>query len=672
MVADAEYPNIGHFLTVNDWENAVKLLNAQIEMRETNKHFNRLSMIYYSNLPELYKTKIQTNHYFESYIKNNLFYGLQKEFQVISYTVPKGVLGIRNHKFFSYSMRLLYYSIGIYLLRVSQEFVTRYNSREFDERSGSKSRLHCFYGGKLSYSSKENISFSSDAIYWRDSYDEYKKFLDEYKDKYDLILKLDMQNYFDEISISTILKNLSENIKPKLRKNQNYDVKTIEQINYLFTYLMNSSKGIPQAENDIIGNFIGFLHTLFVCFSIEEILSNSKDIESFQIVSYVDDISIFLKFKSPNKPKRLNTTINIGHIISDKLFLDFGVRFSNTKNKIHETDNEDDMEKFFLETKRSQSDEEIDEDINEDTQKTSMEKRFENVIEVVNLLKKNGIGKKFNFDLGEIENPDIIIKDMYSKNLNQFIDNEKRPENIEILEDLFRDFDFNLVLFSSLPLIIMICKTKIAKQKFEEFLLNNDEITTPISQFIVFYLCQVGLVDKKDFLELLMRNTFFAEIVKLLNNQYEIDLDDSGYYNIPRYLVNKLGTYPSTIEQIQHRSISEKIGSYSVALSHLLNEIHSLCYETDNKKEKGEYREPGVVNYLQKIGVPILQVAKISNLFERRNINLVSHPTIHESIASSVTKDEYEHYKKYVGLCIKKILESLPEKITPPLSQHPE
>jgi len=520
----------------------------------------------------------------------------------------------------------------------------------------------------LSYAGKK-ISSNSDNIYWKNSYDEYKKFLDEYKnlDNHDIILNVDIQNYFDEISIDTLLKNLLENIKPTIREKQSYDLQAIEQLNYFFTYLMNSPKGIPQADNDIIGNFIGFLHTLFVCFSIEEILGDSKDIESFQIVSYVDDIEIFLKFKSPEKQKRLNETINISHIIGDKLFLDFGIRFSNTKNKIHETDNEKDMKDLLLEIDKSQSDEDIDEDIDIDDTilKKSMKERFEDIIEVVEQLKINGIDKKFNFDLGnEIENPDNIIKYMYGKKLNDFIDSH--PDNIEILENLFCGFDFNLVLFSPLPLIIMICKTKIAKQKFEEFLLNNNQVTTPISQFIVFYLCQTGLVNEKKFLDHLMSNPFFVEIVKLLNNQDKINFDDSGYYNIPRCLVKKLRCYYSTIEQIQHRAISEKTTNYSVALSHLLNEIHSLCYETDkNKNENNAYKETDVVSYLQQIGIPLLQIAKISNLFDRRNSNLVSHPTTQKNTASSVTKEQYEHYKKYVGICIKKVLESLPEEITP-------
>ncbi len=151
-MSNTEYPNLlGHFLKDVDWQNAISLLNAQIKSRETNKHFNRLSMIYYSNLPKSGREEIETKQYFENYIENNLFYGLQKEFQVISYIIPKSGLGIRNHKFFSYSMRLLYYSIGSYLLRLSNDFIARYNSRNFDNRLKSKSRLHCFYGGNLRY-----------------------------------------------------------------------------------------------------------------------------------------------------------------------------------------------------------------------------------------------------------------------------------------------------------------------------------------------------------------------------------------------------------------------------------------------------------------------------------------------------------------------------------------
>ncbi len=50
--------------------------------------------------------------------------------------------------------------------------------------------------------------------------------------------------------------------------------------------------------------------------------------------------------------------------------------------------------------------------------------------------------------------------------------------------------------------------------------------------------------------------------------------------------IQKLSDIPDVIEQMRLRISSEKNESYSVALNHLLNEIHALCikYEGANKK----------------------------------------------------------------------------------------
>lgn len=108
---------------------------------------------------------------------------------------------------------------------------------------------------------------------------------------------------------------------------------------------------------------------------------------------------------------------------------------------------------------------------------------------------------------------------------------------------------------------------------------------------------------------------------------------------------------PEVIEQTRLRVLSEKEQSYSVALNHLLNEIHAVCIKQEwaNKKE---YDVNDVVKFLHSKNVPHEICIKVRNLFDCRNSNRVSHPGSEDSCAWEVTREEYIDYCENVGKCL--------------------
>lgn len=132
--------NIGHFLDYELWQDALRLLNAHVEGQNSNKHFKTLSMIYYKKLGDSVKD-LEKKEFFDTYVRNNLFYGLKSEFAIYPYVTPKSGLGLRNYKFFTYPMRVVYDSIGLYMLKLSEEFLANYYRKNSNIRS--------FYGGGL-------------------------------------------------------------------------------------------------------------------------------------------------------------------------------------------------------------------------------------------------------------------------------------------------------------------------------------------------------------------------------------------------------------------------------------------------------------------------------------------------------------------------------------------
>ncbi len=285
-MADSSKTQLGYFINFDLWKDALNLLDFQIKQKQKNRHFNTLSMFYYEKLDVSCLNEAK-EHYFNVKVSSSLFYGLKKEFAVLSYVIPKPGLGLRDYKFFTYPMRVVYYAAGLYLLKLSQEFLI--------ETYKKISTIEAFYGGNLNYKSEE-LQISPKSIYYRSFYEEFRlRVKEETKSgtKNKIFLKLDIENYFNELSISRLLNLLSHFIKPSIQANLAYDVFTKEQIICLFEFISYGKSGIPESDNNIVSNFIGYLYLFFGDLFIDKMLRENKNIiDSHKIIRYTDDIAI--------------------------------------------------------------------------------------------------------------------------------------------------------------------------------------------------------------------------------------------------------------------------------------------------------------------------------------------------------------------------------------------
>ena len=187
---------LGYFLDFSLWQQAKKLLDFQLKQMERNKHYNTLSMFYYKQIAS-FATALETEEYFQKRVANNLFYALEREFAVYDYVIPKACLGLRNQKIFTYPMRILYYSICLYLLKLSQDLLHSYVKKN--------NRFECYYGGDLKFEN-ESLVIKHETTFYKPNYKKFKKQVrkqanNDVNDK--LVIKLDIQDYFDNISVPT-------------------------------------------------------------------------------------------------------------------------------------------------------------------------------------------------------------------------------------------------------------------------------------------------------------------------------------------------------------------------------------------------------------------------------------------------------------------------------------
>ena len=254
-------------------------------------------------------------------------------------------------------------------------------------------------------------------------------------------------------------------------------------------------------------------------------------------------------------------------------------------------------------------------------------------------------------DTFSYELQDEILKEVFDKRVYQILDTQKNRVRIR---QVFEGFDFNRVKEYPLPIIIIILKEQEAARLFRAYLLKDRNLTTKDVDLMLTYLCQINFQDK-DVLTILERYEPMEKIVsKIMTPSLSTELP--GYYVLHERQVQKLAVMAPVIEQIRHRVHNERINSYSVALNHLLNELHAICYHMDEHPEHKEYDVNEVVKFLDRKGVPLEIGIGIRNLFDRRNTNQVSHPSSDYFVAWSVTKSEYSKHRSKVSECLTALL----------------
>lgn len=662
-----------HFLNFDIWKEAKKLLDFQIASKY--KYYNTLNFYYFRKVFSKTK-KTETQNYFKERISNSAFYGLNKEFFFFKYTTPKQGMGLRAYLFFSYPMQLLYYSVGLYLLKLTSQFI-------LDNKKGyNLSR----YGGDLKFhtNSGELIVDNNTTLY-NSHYSAFKKDIRTVAKKRDnqVVIRLDIQNYFDCISMSNMLDLIDEKVKPSEKTVLVYDEDTKRLLNFFFLFLNNNA--LPQANNNIISGYLGFLYLFFGDLEIESLLSDlnaeyKKILKGFRIIRYVDDIYIFLEFEGLEKTEKgINTDsdnlflklVEIGftpdeilkdfqlrdkakHFINDFLYRlsdifykKLKLRF-NSKSEILWLDSDKDLNKLFgIINKVSEDYIEV-----EDDDKEKPQVKISKIAKALRTIRSKSLIEVFT---SEHKNLQHTLRFTFDKAVNQILDNQ--PNELAKIELELENFDFNYVRFYPQTITLLITKLPKIAGEYKKFLLKKKTLTTFDIDLIINYLCQTDFSDKA--LIKILENSEIEPIILCFNNKKNIvDNHNTGYYETDYSKVIPLFNEVSLSEQVRLRAYSEQCYNYSVALNNLLNELQLLCFLADkiSRVDIKKYDSEKVKIFLTSKGVDTNLCNDISNLFDRRNNNPISHPGNDIRFAQLVQKNEYNKFKEKVSTAITKIL----------------
>jgi AbiA family abortive infection protein len=632
----------GSFLNYETWQDAINLLGLQTQSKSNNKHFNTLSMYVYESLHDSIEI-VKTRDYYDGKIANNLFYALEEEFKIDVYVKPKDGLILREWTLFRYPMRVLYYSVGLYLLKLTQEF-------HIDEFKKRISFIQSYYGGAIRYDN-DKIVLNSNHIYFRSYYQSFrdnihKQTLKDRDNK--VVLRLDVENYFYNLPMNNLLSIIDSHVKKSTKELLSYNTETIEEIEFFFKFIMKNNRGIPVTDNDIISAYIAHLNLSFADLEIDDIINNFKDVLSHSIIRYMDDYYIIMDVRDDlSRRQRAQIVSMIASGISDMFHKSFMLTL-NDKTEVYWLNDENDRNRLRSNLKRVSKGLPIPVMDEEEKEKVVQDK-VDLLLKEIERIKK--LDEKCIFEKS-VYAEDEILKLIYDERVGQMLN---KKENAEKLSQLFVGFNFNLVKICPTELIILISKDNISIQKFKEFLLsipnfNNDDFNLALSLLGQTNFSDLDLINKIK--EDVKHASMFLEI-----ENPAIKIDKPGYFDLNKYQVSKLVMMDNVIEQAKFRVYAERSGHYSLALNHLLNEVHALCHNLDaNKVNQSNYNADKVVQFLIDRKLKNKYITEIKNLFDRRNMNQVSHAGSEQYKTLGVVKSEYEHYRLAVSECFNHLL----------------
>ncbi len=646
---------------------ALELLELQLE--QDSPLYNTVDFTTYRNND----TSIDIDSFYNDFIRRDSFYYFNDIFQVLNYYGVQRAYKIREFHYFTWQMLVLYYAVGFYIRELLDKYIENFTSVY------SKKPINVFYGGNLNLTEPKKSK-----IYY---YEDYKEFLhlketltqpEEGKIKY--AISLDIKSFFYTIDHKILLEVIDRKAYSTTKKGLHFNEFTKEAIEFYFKYLVKDSKGIPVSGQNIISSFISSIYfTDFDEFVVDNFLNTGK----FHYIRYVDDFYLIFSEDSTKPISEIRQEIyDIENEIADFLIKHLKLSVSSSKSdRFQITDIESHLNFLNATGFESPFEQEFDyEELYEDSILSLQIKDkpapeiFNDCIEILKELKSQSETlPQFEIDAKKSSYLNFIL--IHQKCLSY----SKSEEAKQIVRDsgIFTDFkniDFILIKIKVLLhlvtidvdyrkdffefLIVSLQSNKSLTQKITivdrfihqlQFLISESKGTTK-NELIAEYNEYINVfIDKLEPLLEFSSNGYFKLLYKALRNDYCLIQFDKIYdFNF----LSDSNCIP-LVQQIKQRNINEKIGFYNVCFNHLLNEFQNLFEMIVLNGKKVTAKD--IRDEMAKDGFLTSEIKFVTEFFDRRNQNSISHTNEQEIGFWGVGQEEYEKYKKKAEPIIRKV-----------------
>lgn len=662
----AQIFNLGYYIKERHIKMALELLNLQLS--QDSPLYNTIDFTTYRNSG----TIIDSESFYKDFVKRDCFYYFNDLFQVINFYGVQRAYKIREFHYFTWEMLVLYYSVGFFIRELLDKYITNFSNIY------AKKPINVFYGGNLNLESP-----AKSKIYY---YDDYKEFLhlketltkpEEGKIKY--AISVDIKSFFYTIDHKILLDIVDKKSYSTTKKSLQFNEFTKEAIEFFLKYLVKDSKGIPVSGQNIISSFLSSVYfTEFDEFIVDRFLNSGK----FNYIRYVDDFYLIFAENAQKPIKEIRQEIyNIENEIADFLIKHLKLSVSSSKADRFQIKDVDSHLNFLNATGfESPFEQEFDyEELYEDSILSLQikDKLAPDIFkECIDLLKELKIQSEslpqLDIDAKKSSYLNFIL---IHKNCLSYSKSDKAKEIIKE-SGIFSDFDnLDFILIKIKVILHLITIDKETRNRFFQFLVillqNENSLTQKITivdrfihqiQFLITdskgatktEIEQEYEVFKSKFSELihpLLNNTnhYFHLLYKSLNPNYHL-IKFEGVYE--KEFLSESKSIP-LVQQIKLRNINEKIGFYNVCFNHLLNEFQNL-FEMVLLGGK-QVTAKDIRDKMAEDGFLTNEIKFVTEFFDRRNQNSISHTNEQEIGFWGVGQIEYEEYKRNIFPIIRKV-----------------
>lgn len=620
------------------WNDSIKFIEFQISQvkgRKINKSYC-IPMIFYYSANQAFIDRAKGKKYLADNIKTGIFYAYDAHYFSMPYIVPKGSAGMREWRLLSPGMYMVYNAACIYLFRLTRGWFE-------NTISIFRENIRSFYGGNLSLTQSNGLLISHQNTSYINHYREFKKEVRECSEKFDIVIQLDIENFFDNIDVRHTLVMLHEHLSYTARQEYKFDNNSIDELVDLFEFIMDGKIGIPQFENNLFSPF--FAHLLMTMWDLHclKILKRDNNLAGYKIVRYVDDAYIFLKMKKYDRNlSRVFAPDLLGHIIEMtkvKLALK-----SNAKTGIYDLNNDSERDEVLQNLKRTSNTKFALEDMDDDAPNKSFQDIIDNINSIKNewiTTKKASKGSKFS----------EIMKYAYSKKIIEY---SKSDDGRQAIKESFKDFNFEMVKLAPKPIIALITAEESVESRFKRYYSSKKYPNYSDIDVIMKYISHYNFSDNE--LEILdIPSRKYKWINEILLSLKFKNKDETHVYGMKYVYVYRLRSNRNLIMQIRSRKVAEQSGRWSLALNHLLNELHYVCFLLEKIRNK-DYDAMAVCRYLNKRHISPVDIITVRNMFDRRNSNTISHSGLPSEQLSYVSREEYLRYREVIYRVISLII----------------
>ncbi|MBL4708792.1 MAG: hypothetical protein JKY48_10190 [Flavobacteriales bacterium] len=666
--------NLGHFLKEYHFEKAIILLKEQLS--QTSPLYNNLDFTLYRQ-SEI--DSINITDFYNDYIKRDSLYYFENKFFSKKYFGVQRAYKTREFHFLSLSSIITYYALGMYIRELLDKKIG------LDRENYKSKNIDVFYGGQLNFEKPQN----SKIFYYQD----YKEFIGlkesltkpvDGKVKY--AISLDIKSFFYTIDHKILFDLIEKVCTPTLKQRLNYNELTQESIVNLLRFFQHNNLGLPVSNQNLISSFLSSIY--FSSFDQYVADKYLKD-DSCSYIRYVDDFYLIFEEEATTPLENVRQKIyNIENDFSEYLINELNLSVSSSKCDRFCISDED-SQLAFLNASSLDSPFDLEFDL-EDLYKDSIlsieikDKQipeiFDECISIIQKLKDQSS-----------QLPQLSIDTKESAYLNYILilkaclSYSKSDEAISKISDsgIFKDIQaIDFILIKPKVFFHLMTTSKEGRDSLFEFIKShlegNESITqklTILDKFFhqITFLISEAKNESKAYLitefdnykrvinpiliKIKEKDQYDLEYLNLIINSIDSNHPLSDFSPVYNASFLNLDDSISITQQIKLRRLNELLNNHNVCFNHLLNEFQSLferVYFSGESKKASDIRLKMSDEHFS--GAEILL---ISNFFERRNQNSISHTNENDIGVWGVNSKEYLEYKNNIAPLISKLNVSL-------------